>query len=290
MKNVRISATVIMLAGMLPAPAVAAAAPAGPVGMVEQPCPPPLPMPAAAHRLLVDLFMRPHTLGPADFQALQGDAEFSVYNGELRRRGATDWPGLCRYQAANAAQKPGAAHAIFIGDSITENWLLADPEFFTGPVLNRGIGAQTSAQMLVRFRADVVALRPAVVHILAGTNDVAGNNGPLRPQDFQNNIESMVEIARANGIRVILGSIPPSAAFNWQPALKPAPRIQSLNEWMRDYARRNGLVYVDYHSALRGAAGELNPALGNDGVHPNRDGYAIMRRLAEAALKQVDAR
>lgn len=290
MKYARIHATLSMLAAMIPALPLAAAESTAPVGMVEQPCPPPLPMPASAHLLLVDLFMRPHALGPADFQALQGDAGFSAYNGELRRRGATDWAGLCRYQAANAAQKPGSARVVFIGDSITENWLLADPEFFGGPVVNRGIGAQTSAQMLVRFRADVVALRPAVVHILAGTNDVAGNNGPLRPQDFQNNIESMVEIARANGIRVILGSIPPSAAFNWQPALKPAPRIQALNEWLRAYARSKGLGYVDYHGALRGVAGELNPALGNDGVHPNRDGYAIMRRLAEAAMKQAESR
>jgi lysophospholipase L1-like esterase len=255
--------------------------------MMEQPCPPPLPMPESAHRLLVDLFMRPHVLGPADFSALMADKEFGAYNGEMRRRGNTDWAGLCRYQAANALQKPGAAKVVYIGDSITENWLLADPQFFTGPVVNRGIGAQTSAQMLVRFRADVVALRPQVVHILAGTNDVAGNNGPLRPRDFQNNVESMVEIARASGIRVVLGSIPPSASFNWQPALKPAPRIVALNEWMRDYARRNGLGYVDYHHALRGPQDELNPALGNDGVHPNRDGYAVMRKLAEAATAEA---
>ncbi|HMA11070.1 MAG TPA: SGNH/GDSL hydrolase family protein [Steroidobacteraceae bacterium] len=254
--------------------------------MVERPCAAPLPMPASAHKLLVDMFMRPRVLGQDDFSALMGDRDFAAYNGELRRRAATDWAGLCRYQAANSAQRPGAARVVFIGDSITENWLLADPGFFTGTVVNRGIGAQTSAQMLVRFRADVVALRPAVVHILAGTNDVAGNNGPLRPRDFQNNIESMVEIARANGIRVILGSIPPSAAFNWQPALKPAPQIAALNEWMSDYARRNGLGYIDYHSALRGEAGELKPALGNDGVHPNRDGYAVMRRLAESAMAE----
>ncbi len=285
MRNARTLASIaVLLAWTGPFLTAAAAEPAAPAGMVEQPCPPPLPMPASARNLLVDMFMRPHVLGAADFSALMGDKQFAAYNGEMRRRGATDWAGLCRYQAANAAQKPGAAKVIFIGDSITENWLLADPDFFTGTVVNRGIGAQTSAQMLIRFRADVVALRPAVVHILAGTNDVAGNNGPLRPQDFQNNIESMVEIARANGIRVILGSIPPSDAFNWQPALKPAPRIAALNEWMHGYARSKGLGYIDYHGALRGPAGELKPALGNDGVHPNRDGYAVMRRLAEAAM------
>ena len=127
-----------------------------------------------------------------------------------------------------------------MGDSITENWLMADPGFFSGPIVNRGIGAQTSAQMLLRFRADVVALRPAVVHILAGTNDVAGNNGPISPRDFQNNIESMVEIAKANGIRVVIGSIPPAAAFSWQPAMRPAPRIAALNAWLRDYASAQG--------------------------------------------------
>ncbi len=279
----------LMLAMMAPfaGPGSRAAEPAGPVGMVEQACAPPLPMPESARKLLDDLFMRPRTLREADFGALMQDRDFAAYNGELRRRGATDWAGLCRYQAANATLRPGAARVVFMGDSITENWLLADPQFFAGEVANRGISAQTSAQMLVRFRADVVALRPAVVHILAGTNDVAGNNGPVRPRDLQDNIESMVDLAQANGIRVILGSIPPAATFNWQPSLKPAPRILALNEWMRALAARRGLVYVDYHTALRDAQGGLNSALGNDGVHPNRDGYAIMRKLVEPAMAQA---
>lgn len=254
------------------------------VGMVDEPCAPPLPMPPAARQVLVDLFMQTRTLQPADFEVLMRNEAFAAYDQELRRRGASDWAGLCRYRAANAAMAAGSARVVFIGDSITENWLLADPEYFAGAVVNRGIGAQTSAQMLLRFRADVVALRPAVVHILAGTNDVAGNNGPVRPQDFRNNIESMVEIAAANGIRVVLGSIPPAATFSWQPALRPAPLIEALNSWLRQYAAAKGLGYVDYHSALRGTAGELSPALGNDGVHPNRAGYVQMRRLAEAAV------
>jgi len=276
----------ILAAAAISAPSWVAAMQA-PTGMVEQPCPAPLTMPPEARQLLTDLFMRPHTLVAADFATLMNQPAFAAYDQELRRRGASDWAGLCRYQAANAVQAQRSARVVFIGDSITENWLLADPGYFSGEVVNRGIGAQTSAQMLVRFRADVVALHPAAVHILAGTNDVAGNNGPLRPEDFQNNIESMVDIARANGIRVTLGSIPPSAAFSWQPSLRPAPRIATLNAWMKDYAARKGLGYVDYHAALRGKSGELNPALGNDGVHPNRDGYAIMRRLAEAALAEA---
>lgn len=255
-----------------------------PVGMVDEPCPPPLPMPPAARQMLVDLFMPTRTLQPADFQSLMANESFAAYDQELRRRGASDWAGLCRYRAANDAMAPGDARVVFIGDSITENWLLADPEYFSEGFVNRGIGAQTSAQMLLRFRADVVGLRPAIVHILAGTNDVAGNNGPVRPQDFRNNIASMVEIATANGISVILGSIPPAATFSWQPALRPAPLIESLNDWLREYAVEKGLAYVDYHAALRGPEGELRAALGNDGVHPNRAGYEQMRRLAEAAV------
>ncbi len=142
-------------------------------------------------------------------------------------------PGESRCRAG------GSVDVVFLGDSITENWLLSDPAFFTGGFVNRGIGAQTSAQMLVRFRADVVALHPKVVHILAGTNDVAGNNGPIAPDDFHRNIESMVELARANGVRVVLGSIPPASAFAWRPAMRPAPRIVELNRWLRDYAKQN---------------------------------------------------
>lgn len=272
-----LAAAAVMISGR-------AAAMQAPLGMVEQPCPPPLALPDASRALLTELFMVPRTVGPADFARLMGDATFAAYDAELRRRGATDWAGLCRYQAANAAQAPGSVRAVFIGDSITENWLLADPALFSGGIVNRGIGAQTSAQMLVRFRADVIALSPAVVHILAGTNDVAGNNGPLRPQDYRNNIESMVEIARAHGVRVVLGSIPPVARFGWQPTLQPARQVVELNRWLQDYARRNGLGFVDYHAALRDAADGLDPAFGNDGVHPNRDGYAVMRRLVGPLL------
>jgi lysophospholipase L1-like esterase len=115
---------------------------------------------------------------------------------------------------------------------------------------------------------------------------VAGNGGPTSPADFQNNIESMAELARANGIHVILGSIPPAGAFSWRPTLQPAAQIVALNQWLRDYAARNRFTYVDYHAALKGAAGELKATLGNDGVHPNRDGYVIMRRLAQSAISQ----
>jgi lysophospholipase L1-like esterase len=260
-------------------------------GMVDEPCPPPLVMPAQAAALLSELFLDPHSLTPADMARLGQNAAFAAYEKESRARGATDWAGLCRFHHANRSVLAGAERprVVFMGDSITENWGLADPGFFQAGVVNRGISAQTSAQMLLRFHADVIALRPTVVHILAGTNDVAGNNGPTSPQAFQHNIESMVELAGAHGIRVILGSIPPAGAFSWRPAMRPGPRIRELNDWLRGYAARRGLSYVDYHTALAGPAGELRATLANEGVHPNRDGYVIMRRLAEAALAGAPA-
>jgi len=259
-----------------------------PVGMVDEPCPPALAMPPDAAKLLTELFIEPHVLQPAEMGRLGQNEQFTAFQKEMRLRGANDWAGLCRFRQANSeiAAAPTRPRVVFMGDSITENWGLADPGFFTNGSVNRGISAQTTAQMLLRFRPDVVALRPAVVHILAGTNDVAGNNGPASPQDFQNNIQSMVELARANGIRVVLGSIPPAATFSWRPGMLPTPRIRALNQWLRDYAARNGLGYVDYYTALAGPAGELRATLANEGVHPNRDGYVIMRRLAEAALAQ----
>ncbi len=261
-------------------------------GMVDEPCPPPLVMPPEGVRLLSELFFEPHLLQPAEMARLGENEQFAAFEKESRRRGADDWAGLCRFHHSNLAVMTAVSRprVVFMGDSITENWGLADPGFFAAGVVNRGISAQTSAQMLLRFRADVIALRPASVHILAGTNDVAGNNGPTSPQDFQNNIQSMAELAKANGIRVILGSIPPAAAFSWRPALRPVPRIRALNEWMRKYAASHGHGYVDYYTALAGPAGELRANLANEGVHPNRDGYVIMRRLAEAALAAQSTR
>src|SRR3569833_2979989 len=213
------------------------------------------------------------------------DPELAMVNEAWLRAAALDWAGLCRYRAANTKMRTAEApRVVFMGDSITENWNLADPAFFDKGIVNRGISGQTSAQMLVRFRADVVALHPATVHILAGTNDVAGNTGPLTAQDFKNNIMSMVDLARANGIAVVLGSIPPAASFNWRPEVKPVPLIQDLNRWLRDYAKEKSLRYIDYYTPLAGSAGELKDDLGNEGVHPNRKGYEIMRKLAEAAL------
>lgn len=272
------------------APALGQPDAAGPVGIVDNPCPPAVPMPDSARKLLSELFMEPRTLTPDDFAGLMEDKAFAEYNAANRRNAARDWAGLCRFQAANAefVASGNRPRVVFMGDSITENWLLGDPDFFGAEQVNRGIGGQTTPQMLLRFRADVVALRPAAVHILAGTNDVAGNTGPSTVADFRNNILAMVEIARANGIDVILGSIPPAASFNWQPALDPVPRIRELNAWLQQYAAENGLRYIDYFTQLSGMNGELRPELGNDGVHPNRAGYAIMRRLVDAQIADLD--
>jgi lysophospholipase L1-like esterase len=197
-----------------------------------------------------------------------------------------DWAELCRYREANKSLLASgeSPRVVFIGDSITEGWAVADPELFARGVVNRGISGQTTPQMLVRFRADVIALKPQMVHILAGTNDIAGNTGPTTAQDVKNNIVSMVELARANGIRVALGSIPPAARFKWRPQVDPVPHIKALNTWLRDYATQNRLEYIDYYAALAGTSGELKREFGDDGVHPNKDGYRVMRRLVEARI------
>ncbi len=217
------------------------------------------------------------------------ETEREAMRAETGRRLRNDWAGLCRYRAANAALKH-APTAVFIGDSITEFWGAAAPELFSDSTLNRGIGAQTSPQMLVRFQQDVIALHPRVVHIMAGTNDIAGNTGPSRPDDFRNNIRAMVELAKTHGIMVVLGAIPPNASFYWRPEMRPAPRIAELNAWLKDYADAQGLVFVDYEKAMIGPGGELRADLTEDGVHPDVDGYAVMTPLARAALDRALAR
>lgn len=200
---------------------------------------------------------------------------------------AADWAWLCRYHAANQALAGQPVDTVFIGDSITEGWLNADPDFFTGGVVDRGISGQTSPQLLVRFWQDVIALRPKVVHIMIGTNDIAGNTGPTSPEAYKNAIRAMVTLARANHIVVILGSIPPADRFSWAPQHKPAATVTALNLWLKDYAAAEGLVYADYHGALAGPNGEFPPALAPDGVHPNKAGFAAMRPIAERALAEA---
>ncbi len=199
---------------------------------------------------------------------------------------ARDFGQLCRYRAANAAltERP---RVVFAGDSITDNWINLDPSFFNHGLVDRGISGQTTPQLLVRFRQDVIDLHPRAVHIMIGTNDIAGNTGAAAMETVEGNIASMADLARAHGIRVILASVPPAGAFPWAKDKQPVPQIAALNRWIATYARSNGFTYVDYHPALATSDGAMKPGLASDGVHPTAAGYAAMRPLAEAAIEKA---
>ena len=197
-----------------------------------------------------------------------------------------DFGQLCRYAAANAALKQ-PTRVVFAGDSITDNWIGADPGFFTRGIVDRGISGQTTPQLLVRFRRDVIELHPQAVHLMIGTNDIAGNTGAATIETVEGNIASMAELARAHGIKVILASVPPATAFPWAKDKRPAPQIATLNRWIAAYAAREGFTYVDYHAVLATQAGGMKPGLASDGVHPTPAGYAVMRPLAEAAIRRA---
>jgi lysophospholipase L1-like esterase len=203
----------------------------------------------------------------------------------------TDWANLQRYRAANAALSAPAAgenRVVFYGNSITDAWAKSFPTMFPGkPYVGRGISGQTTPQMLVRFRQDVVALKPKVVVILAGTNDIAGNTGPSSLEMIEDNLASMTEIAKANGIRVVLSSVLPVYDYPWKPGLQPAPKIVALNDWMRKYAASVGETYLDYHTAMKDARDGLPPELATDGVHPTEAGYRLMAPMVEAAIGQA---
>ena len=202
-----------------------------------------------------------------------------------------DWAYLERYRQANtslAAPAPGENRVVFYGNSITEGWAkYFDSEFPGKPYIGRGISGQTTPQMLVRFRQDVVALHPRAVVILAGTNDIAGNTGPSSVEMIEDNIASMAEIAKANDIRVVLSSVLPVYDYPWRKGLEPAPKIVALNAWMRSYAASHGATYLDYHTAMADERQGLQAALTYDGVHPNEAGYRVMAPLAERAIEDA---
>ncbi len=199
----------------------------------------------------------------------------------------TDWAWLGRYRDENAKLIASGAKVdtVFLGDSITEGWARTDPDFFSKGNVGRGISAQTTPQLLVRMHADVIALKPRVVHIMAGTNDIAHNTGPMTPEDSHNNLMAMCEIARAHGIRIVLGSVPPASKYWWNPDVRPKAAAIALNEWIRGYAKKIGAVYADYVAVLTDAEGNVKPNLAKDEVHPTAEGYAAMRPIAEAAIK-----
>ena len=200
-----------------------------------------------------------------------------------------DWPNLSRYRADNAAvqpAKPGEQRVVFMGDSITDSWGRKYGKFFPGkPYINRGISGQTTPQMLIRFRPDVLAHKPQAVVILAGTNDIAGNTGPMTLEQIQGNIQSMAELARANDVKVVLASVMPvTDALKPQTQRRPPEQIRALNEWIKSYADRTGAVYLDYHSAMADEKGMLKTELTYDGLHPNDAGYELIEPLAQKAI------
>lgn len=201
---------------------------------------------------------------------------------------AQDWANIKKYEEANSKVKAPAANekrVVFMGNSITDFWINTDSSFFAGkPYFDRGISGQTTGQMLVRFREDVINLKPAVVVILAGINDIAENNGPSKLEDVFGNIVSMAELAKANHIKVVLSSVMPAFAFPWRPTINPVPKVKALNEMMKAYADKNNIVYLDYFTAMADSRRGLPANLSKDGVHPNLEGYKVMEPLAEKAI------
>ena len=210
-----------------------------------------------------------------------------------------DWPELSRYREANAklpAPAKDEERVVFMGDSITDGWQFPQyGGFFPGkPYIDRGIGGQTTPQMLLRFQPDVIALHPRVVVILAGTNDIAGNTGPLTLEETEGNLASMSELAHAHGIRVVLASVTPVSDLSSpdgkpiiQTVKRPPAKILALNEWIKKYAAEHADVYLDYFSAMVDEKGFLKSELTDDGLHPQTKGYAVMAPLAEKAIQEA---
>lgn len=201
-----------------------------------------------------------------------------------------DWANLKRFQQENSELMLAKAHehrVVFMGNSITEGWLSIRPEFFKNkPYVNRGISGQTTPQMLLRFRQDVIHLKPSTVVLLAGINDIAENTGPSTIEMIANNIISMAELAKANHINVIICSVLPANKFPWREGLKPAEKVIKLNAILKSYSKKHKLTYVDYYSAMVNDSHGLKKELGEDGIHPNKYGYLIMEPILEKAIKK----
>lgn len=210
----------------------------------------------------------------------------SCYMGQKLQ--AQDWPNFNKYQKENLLlqkEQSTPKSVVFMGDSITEFWSVQAPEYFqTHQYINRGISGQTTPQMLVRFRADVIALQPKIVVILAGINDIAGNTGPATLEMITNNIFSMIDLAKAHNIKVILCSVLPAADFPWKPNQEPATKVIALNSLLMNYADENAIPFVDYYSAMVDDHDGLPLRYSADGVHPNKTGYEIMAPLIEQAI------
>jgi lysophospholipase L1-like esterase len=245
--------------------------------------------------IVVPTFAQAPAPTPAPQPQLQvTDPELQALVGQLQRahQALNDWPNLGRYRDADAKTPPPAAgenRVVFMGDSITDGWGKGQAPFFPGkPYINRGISGQTTPQMLIRFRPDVIDLKPKVVITLAGTNDIAGNTGPESLEDIEENLESMSELAKAHGIRVVLASVMPVCdSVMPQTSRRPPQKIVALNDWIKNYVTQNGFVYLDYYSAMVDSSGMLKPELTRDCLHPNDAGYAVMAPLAERAIAEA---
>lgn len=274
-------------AGLL-AVALFAAPPAHPqtisaqVGAVADPCRHVDPMPDTVAAYFAAVLSARTDKAAAPIPTAQQLTFYREWQARVRTQ---DFAQLCKYAADNARLPAATAQrVVYFGDSITELWALNDSAFFAGETINRGISGQTTLQMLGRFRADVIALKPKVVHIIAGTNDVAGNTGPTSLDRIMDNIVTMVELAKRHGIRVVLGSELPCVQFGFQPQLKPAPLLAELNSRLRRLAADERLEFVDYFAPLADANAGLSKLYSDDGLHPNAAGYVVMAPLARAAV------
>lgn len=220
---------------------------------------------------------------------IKGTTKVNPQQVESMQKKNNDWPNMKRYDEANKNLKPsGNKRVVFMGNSITDAWIGADSAFFASHnYIDRGISGQTTPQMLVRFRQDVINLKPSTVVILAGINDIAGNTGPMTLEQTFGNIASMAELAKANNIRVVISSVLPAYDFPWRPGMKPAEKVVSLNAMLKDYANKKGIVYLDYFSAMVDERKGLPKSLSEDGVHPNLTGYKIMEPLAVKAIAEA---
>lgn len=204
---------------------------------------------------------------------------------------AQDWPNLQKFQEANAEvlkNKNTDGRIVFMGNSITEGWEDANPSFFIdNPYINRGISGQTTPQMLLRFQQDVVDLHPKAVVILAGTNDIAGNTGPMTLEQIRDNILSMVQLAKANGIHPIVCSVLPAYDYPWQPGLQPNVKIPKLNQLLKEMTDKQGVMYLDYFSAMADDRNGLPEAYTTDEVHVTKEGYVVMEKLVSEAISKT---
>jgi len=254
----------------------------------DNPCPP---QPAMTPELQA---WRASVYAPGNTRMLPPPiAAATAYRAAYLEARKTDWADLCKYRADDIrliARPASERQVVFMGDSITEAWQYGDPQFFTGGWIDRGISGQTTSQMLLRFPSDVLALKPRVVHILAGINDIAGNTGPMTLDGIEANIAAMVTLAKAAGIRVVLSAVLPAAKFSWKPEVDPVPQVAALNARLKALAAREKIDFVDYDPVLGMPGGAMKDALSLDGVHPNAAGYAAMRPIAKKAVTAALAR